>query len=176
MRKVVLFIAMSLDGYIADENGKVDWLVGENPETEAVDTYSEFIKNVDTVIMGWNTYHQVVTELSPDEWIYKDLQSYVITHRKLNNTDNVNFTDESPSEIVKKLKLQEGKDIWVCGGATIIHQLIEENLIDEYYITLIPTLLGKGIRLFKNSNQEIKLKLIKTQSYNGMTDLVYIRR
>lgn len=176
MRKVVLFIAMSLDGYIADENGKVDWLVGENPEAENLDTYSEFVKNVDTVIMGWNTYHQVVSELSPDEWIYKDLQSYVITHRELHNTENVIFSNESPCDIVKKLKQQKEKDIWICGGSTIIHQLVKENLIDVYYITVIPTLLGKGIRLFESGSQEIKLQLIKTQSYNGMTDLVYKRR
>ena len=73
MRKVVLYIAMSLDGYIADSTGKVDWLNGHGSEEENVDTYSAFIRDVDTVIMGWNTYDQVTTELSPDEWVYKGL-------------------------------------------------------------------------------------------------------
>ncbi|MBO8463587.1 MAG: dihydrofolate reductase family protein [Firmicutes bacterium] len=61
MRKIVLFIAMSLDGYIADRNGNVDWLNGQNEKEETMDVYSDFIKDVDTVVMGWNTYYQVVT-------------------------------------------------------------------------------------------------------------------
>ncbi len=76
MRKVVLFIAMSLDGYIADRNGGVYWLSGEDENAENDDTYLSFVKDVDTVIMGWNTYHQVVEELSPSEWIYSDKLYY----------------------------------------------------------------------------------------------------
>lgn len=176
MRKVVLFIAMSLDGYIAKENGSVDWLCGQNPKEETLDTYSEFIKDVDTVVMGWNTYHQVVTELSPAEWVYPDLLSYVITHRELPATDHIIFSQESPCEVVRKLKQQQGKSIWICGGASIIQQLIREDFIDEYCISVIPTLLGSGIRLFKEGEKEMKLKLLRTQSYNGITDLVYARR
>lgn len=67
MRKVVLFIAMSLDGYIADSNGGVEWLNGQDNDNENIDTYSEFTKDIDIVLMGWNTYHQIVTELSPTE-------------------------------------------------------------------------------------------------------------
>ena len=69
MRKISLFIAMSLDGYIADGNGGVGWLNGQGNDSENIDTYSEFAKEIDTVLMGWNTFHQVVTELSPTEWI-----------------------------------------------------------------------------------------------------------
>ena len=72
MRRVVLFIAMSLDGYIADSEGGVDWLKGQDENAENVDVYSDFVKDVDTVVMGWNTYHQIVTELSPSEWIYAE--------------------------------------------------------------------------------------------------------
>lgn len=69
MKKISLFIAMSLDGYIADSKGSVDWLARQGNEDENVDAYSEFVKDIDTVIMGWNTYHQIVTELSPKEWV-----------------------------------------------------------------------------------------------------------
>lgn len=175
-RKVVLFIAMSLDGFIADQNGGVGWLGGQNPDAETLDTYSPFVETVDTVIMGWNTYHQVAAELSPDEWVYGDLQSFVITHREASSPENITFTSKSPCELVRELSQIPGKDIWICGGAGIIHPLVRENLIDEYYISVIPTLLGGGIRLFDNGQQEIPLKLIRTQSYNGITDLVYIRR
>lgn len=64
MRKVILFIAMSLDGYIADQYGKVDWLAGQDRQKDTIDTFEEFVKNIDTVIMGWKTYHQIITELS----------------------------------------------------------------------------------------------------------------
>ena len=100
MRKVILFIAMSLDGYIADKNGNVDWLGGQNQNEETLDTYSMFIKDIDTVIMGWNTYHQVVTDLSPTEWIYNNLTSYVVTHKELSSTDKIIFTQKSPCDIV----------------------------------------------------------------------------
>lgn len=176
MRKVILFIAMSLDGYIADEYGGVDWLNGQNENEENVDTYSIFIKEVDTVIMGWNTYHQIVTELSPAEWVYADLTSYVITHRELSSTDKIVFTQKNPCNMVNELKREQGKNIWICGGANIIQQLIKEDLIDEYYISVIPTILGSGIRLFGTISDEIKLKLVHTQTYNGITDLIYTRR
>lgn len=176
MRKITLFIAMSLDGYIADKQGKVDWLEGQGENADGVDSYSAFIKEVDTVIMGWNTYHQIVTELSPDEWVYHGLTAYVITHRKQNSSEEIRFTAEDPITLVKKLKSEKGKDIWICGGADVISQLVKKDMIDCYYITVIPTILGSGIRLFENSEKEIKLRLLKSQSYNGMTDLVYVRR
>lgn len=176
MRKISLFIAMSLDGYIADSKGSVDWLRGQDDDNENVDTYSEFVKNIDTVLMGWNTYHQVITELSPNEWVYNDFTTYVITHNKQTSSEKIRFVNINPVSLVKKLQEENGKDIWICGGSDIVQQLINENLIDCYYITVIPTLLGSGIRLFGNVGNEIKLKLVGTQSYNGMTDLIYTRR
>lgn len=175
MKTISLFIAMSLDGYIADAKGSVNWLEGQSSE-ENIDTYSEFVKDIDTVIMGWNTYHQIVTELSPDEWIYKDLTTYVITHNPKASSDNIKFINESPAELVKKLREEKGEGIWICGGANIIQQLVKEDLIDCYYITVVPAILGSGIRLFEKTEHEIKLRLLKTQSYNGMADLVYIKR
>ena len=175
MKKINLFIAMSLDGYIADSKGSVDWLTGQGDD-DSIDTYARFIKDIDTVLMGWNTYHQIVTELSPDKWVYDGLTTYVVTHNKKESSEKIKFTDESPIELVKKLREEDGKDLWICGGANIIQQLIKEDLIDCYYITVIPTVLGSGIRLFGNTDHEIKLRLLKTQTYNGMTDLIYTRR
>lgn len=176
MRKVVLYIAMSLDGYIADSSGKVDWLNGHGSDEENVDTYSAFIRDVDKVIMGWNTYYQITTELSPDEWVYKGLTTYVITHRKFSPTEDIKFVQDNPCSVVEQLKSEEGKAIWICGGASIIQPLMQGGLIDEYYISIMPTILGSGIRLFEERQDEIKLKLVHTQSYNGITELVYARR
>ena len=173
MRKISLFIAMSLDGYIADSKGGVDWLKGQGNDNDNIDTYSEFVKNIDTILMGWNTYHQVVTELSPQEWVYNDFTTYVITHRNHTSSEKICFVNINPVDLVKSLKEKNGKDIWICGGANIVQQLVNEDLIDCYYITIIPILLGSGIRLFENVNYKIELKLHKTQSYNGMTCLLY---
>lgn len=176
MRRVILYIAMSLDGYIADRHGNVDWLNGQDSNEENIDTYSDFIKDIDTVVMGWKTYHQVVTELSPNEWIYSALTSYVITHRALQSTNDVKFVQDDPCRVVKELKQKSGKGIWIGGGASIIRPLVQADMIDEYYISIIPTLLGAGIRLWGDTEKELKLKLVQTQSYNGITEFVYRRR
>lgn len=176
MRKAVLFIAMSLDGFIADSNGGVGWLHGQGSDSENIDVYSEFVKGIDTVLMGWNTYNQITTELSPAEWIYSDFTTYVFTHREMDSTEQIRFTNENPVTLLERLKSGEGKNIWICGGANIVRQLVKADLIDQYYISVIPTLLGSGIRLFGNEGREIKLKLCSTQTYNGITDLVYTRR
>lgn len=176
MKKISLFIAMSLDGYIADSKGSVEWLTGQGNDDDNIDSYSEFVKDIDIVIMGWNTYHQIVTELSPDEWIYDDFTSYVVTHKPKTSSDKIRFVNENPVELIKRLREENGKGIWICGGANLIQQLVQEDVIDCYYITVIPTILGFGIRLFEKADHEIKLKLVKTQSYNGMTDLIYIKR
>ena len=176
MRRVVLFIAMSLDGYIADMNGSVDWLNGQCNEVENEDTYSQFVKDIDTVVMGWTTYYQVVTELSPSEWVYSDFISYVITHNGGTSTDNIKFVHESPSNLVRRLKEEDGKDIWICGGASIVQQLMQDGLIDKFYISIIPTILGSGVRLFGPLDVELKLKLMETRSYNGITEVVYEKR
>lgn len=176
MRKISLFIAMSLDGYIADREGSVSWLEGHDDNSESVDSYSEFIKDIDTVVMGRRTYHQIVTELSPNEWPYKNLTSYVITHSKSKFSEKIRFTDTNPADLIKKLRTENGKGIWICGGANLIQQLVAEDLIDCYFITIIPTILGGGIRLFEHEIYEIKLRLLQSRSYNGMTDLIYVRR
>lgn len=176
MRNVVLFIAMSLDGYIADKNGGVDWLKGQDANAETLDTYSLFVKDVDTVLMGWNTYHQIVTELSPSQWVYEDLTSYVITHREIPSTDKIRFTGKDPCRLVSELKQEPGKKIWICGGANMIQQLVSAGQVDEYYISVIPTILGSGIRLFGTVPHELPLTLVHTQTYNGITDLIYTRR
>ena len=176
MRKVTLYIAVSLDGYIADSAGGVEWIAGHEEGVEAPDTYPGFIKTVDAVILGWNTYHQVVTELSPDQWPYPEQTSYVVTHRPLPSTGSIKFLAEDPCEIVRKLKKAPGRVIWVCGGAGVIHPLIRAGLIDEYRISVIPTLLGSGIRLWCETDSEIKLELLHTRSLTGIIELTYTRR
>lgn len=98
--------------------------------------------------MGWNTYHQIVTELSPDEWVYDDFTTYVVTHKK-KFFYKIRFVNENPIELIRELQEENGKGIWICSGANIIQQLVREDIIDCYYITVVPTILGSGIRLFE---------------------------
>ena len=177
MREVVLFLAMSLDGYLADPQGKVDWISGQEADCpEDQDSYTEFVKGIDTVILGWRTYEQIVTELSPGEWVYAGLLSYVITHRQIPAQEEIIFTDTDPCRLVRELKEKQGKNIWICGGAQVIRQLMREDLIDVYHLSVIPAILGKGIRLFPELENERKLKLTKTSTSNGITELIYTRR
>lgn len=176
MRKVILYIAMSLDGYIADRKGNVDWLAGQDDAGEQIDTYGAFINEVDTVVMGWNTYRQITTELSPEEWPYQGLTTYVITHRRQPSSADIRFVQEEPCSLVRRLREEQGRAIWICGGSRIIQPLVREDLLDVYHISVIPTILGAGLPLFAEISQKIKLKLRSTQVYNGIVESVYVRR
>ena len=176
MRKVILYIAMSLDGYIADRKGNVNWLAGQDDAGEQIDTYGAFINEVDTVVMGWNTYRQITTELSPEEWPYQGLTTYVITHRRQPSSADIRFVQEEPCSLVRRLREEQGRAIWICGGSRIIRPLVQEDLLDVYHISVIPTILGAGLPLFAEISQKIKLKLRSTQVYNGIVESVYVRR
>lgn len=176
MRKTVLFIAMSVDGYIADTQGDVAWLNGQNPEIDSMASYQEFIQTVDTIIMGWTTYHQITTELFNSEWPYKGMKTYVLTHRQCENEDEIEFINTDVCSLVERLKNSEGQQIWICGGAKIAQPLIENKSIDRYRFSIIPILLGDGIPLFKHISEHQPLKLIDSFSYNGITDLIYEQR
>ncbi len=176
MRKVIVYIAMSLDGYIASEKGSVDWLGGDGSDTDNMGSYPEFIETIDTVILGYSTYHQIVTELSPDNWVYSGMKSYVFTSKEVEDTEEIFFKNGKIADLVKKLKNEDGKNIWICGGSTIVNQLIEEDLVDKYCISIVPTILGGGVKLFDKHENETKLKLISTRNYNGMVDVWYEKR
>ncbi|MFI3254859.1 MAG: dihydrofolate reductase family protein [Eubacteriales bacterium] len=175
MRKVILYVATSLDGYLAEEQGGLDWLHGENPE-EISPWYEEFYHSIDTILMGKKTYEQIAQELSPEFWIYGDKESYVFTHENQDNLDHIQFTDKKPSELLRYLKNRKGKDIWLCGGADLIAQMMEEDLIDVVHLSLIPTLLGKGIPLFPKNEGEKRLSLESVKNDNGIVDLVYVKK
>ena len=150
-RKVILYISQSLDGFIADSKGSVNWIVGNSNEYIGDYGYENFIKNIDTVILGANTYNQIKNELSPEKWVYEDLQSYVFTNEKIKDTANIKYINMNIEELINKLKQEKGKNIWICGGANLVNQCLKKNLIDEYQITTVPIILGNGVRLFEDS-------------------------
>lgn len=175
-RNMILYIATSLDGYIARRNGAVDWLSGHGDEDNPDNGYDEFYNTIDTVVMGRTTYEQLIHELSPVVWIYEGKKCYVATTRKDLSDHRVEFIADNITEFVEDLKKQPGKDIWLLGGSQLVDQFIKQNLIDKYVITIIPTILGDGISLFKQENPEIKLRLIETKNTDGMMELCYVKR
>ena len=173
-RKVILYLGVSLDGYIADLQGGVGWMqeAGEGSSKG----YDRLIEQVDTVLMGGNTYRQIITELSPDEWPYPGKQCYVVTRRERGESPHVSFWREEPALLLEKLQSQPGRDIWVCGGAELAGKLAERDLIDEYRLTLLPLLLGEGIPLFGRQKRKLLLRLKEIQEEEGMVELCYERK
>ena len=173
MRKVILFIAQSLDGYIAKNDGNIDFL--ENPQRdESIDhEYDRLMENIDTIVMGRRTYDQIVNELMPDHYPYAKQQSYILTSHPEVDQHNRYFRDESLVDLITKLKGESGKDIWIVGGNSLIAPLVNANLIDSYIIAVLPTILGDGIPLFDEQIMERKLELQSAQQINDIAYLKY---
>ena len=173
MRSIILYIAVSVDGYIATNKGDIEWLGGHNQDFEGDYGYEDFINTIDTVIMGSSTYEQVVNELSVGVWPYQSLKTYVLTHRTFESQEGVTFTQMPLMALIESLKQEDGKSIWICGGANVVNQLIALDLIDEYHLSIMPILLGDGIRLFQKHETLESLKLEKTDAVNGVINAVY---
>ena len=175
MRKIILYVAASLDGYMADSQKSVNWIKGQDDTAEMQDTFTPFFASVDTVIMGRTTYEQIVTELSPEKWPYSGAMTYVLTHRPMVDAEGIRFTSGNPCQLVNELRHRAGKDIWICGGADIISQLLKDDLIDVFHIATIPVILGGGVRLFAETDGMMNLRLTNTVNYNGIIETVYER-
>lgn len=169
--KSVLYIAMSLDGFIAKPNDDLSFLsiVAKLGEDYG---YSEFIKTVDTIILGRKTYDWVIKEAG--ELSYPDQKVYVISNSIKENKDNVNFYSGNLNELITKLKSENQKDIFIDGGAELVNNLMKDILIDEFIISIIPIFLGNGVRLFNEGIPEKRLKLISVKNFDtGLVQLKY---
>lgn len=175
-RKVILYISQSLDGFIADNKGSVEWILGNNEDYNSDYGYETFIKDIDIVILGANTYKQIKNELSPDKWGYENLKSYVLTNERIEDTTNIKYVNMNIKKLINRLQQENGKNIWICGGANLVNQCVKANLIDEYQITTVPVILGNGIRLFEESNKKIKLRLKEMKEENGLILGIYAKR
>lgn len=173
MRDIILYIAMSLDGYIADETGGVDWLLGDGSDPDADVGYTDFYETIGTLVMGRTTYDQV---LGFGTYPYKDKETYIITSRLGEPEQGVHFHRGSPEGLLSDLRRQEGGGIWVVGGAHLARSLVRKDLIDRYEIALIPTLLGGGLRLFEGQHDALPLSLRNLDQANGMALLSYRRK
>ncbi|HLO90290.1 MAG: dihydrofolate reductase family protein [Chloroflexota bacterium] len=187
--KTTLYIASSVDGYIAGPNDDLSFLsIAEIPGEDY--GYAEFMEGIDVVITGRTTYEWVKEHAS--NYVHNDKEAYIITHDPetrieypLITLEEI-FDDDQPQKRVRtftgdlgslvSLLKSQGKRIFIEGGANIIHQLMQHNLIDEYFIATVPILLGSGTRLFTENYPEQKLELIEVLAYEtSLVMMHYIR-
>lgn len=166
-RRIVLYLAASLDGFIARRDGGVDWLPAAGPEDYG---YAQFLGTVDTVIMGRTTYEQVLT-FGP--YPYAGKKGYVFTTTHRGRDENVEFVRGDIAEFVARLRSAPGKDIWLVGGAKLAQDFLRQKEVDTIVLTIIPRLLGEGIALF-GTGPERPLELIDLERYpDGVVQLTY---
>ncbi|MCT7951933.1 dihydrofolate reductase family protein [Ancylothrix sp. C2] len=167
MRKIILFIASSLDGYIARNSGEIDWLF-----TDQDYGYSDFYSSIDTLLMGRKTYEQVLTF---GEYPYQGVKTYVFSkNSRFSPTPETEIISENIKIFVSNLKQQNGKNIWLVGGGQLVFELMNEKLIDEVILSIHPIILGEGISLFPAKMTPQFFQLSQCQSYNtGLVQLSY---
>lgn len=169
-RKLVLYIATSLDGYIATEDDSLEWLF--KTEGEGDNGYSEFYHTVDTILLGRRTYDWIM-EQEEGNFPYKNKACYVFSKSKSGKNENVEFINQDVVEFTNKLKKLDGGNIWLVGGGNLLHAFIKERLVDEFVITIAPTLIGHGIPLFKKNDFELDLQLREVKKFNQFVQLYY---
>ena len=134
--------------------------------------YATFIDSIDTVIMGRRTYEWVMSRV--ENFPHADKDTYIITREMRQRVGNTRFYADDLKELIAKLKMKGGKDIFVDGGAEVVRMMMADHLLDELIISIIPVILGGGKRLFADQLQETDLELIKSETFaTGLVQLVY---
>ncbi|WBW97257.1 dihydrofolate reductase family protein [Oceanirhabdus sp. W0125-5] len=172
-RKIILNLAMSLDGYIATEEGKYEWIVGDGKthlNTEEKFNFEVFLDTIDTMIMGRKSYEDC--DIEP----FRNKEIFIATSKKEKGFDNVRFISGDIVKLLQEEQTKEGKDMYLFGGGELIDQFIKADIIDEYIIAIIPTILGKGRKLFLENNPIIPLQLESYIVEEGIVVLHYLKR
>jgi len=176
MRKLSLFIASSLDGYIAKPNDDLSFLKLVEKEGEDYG-YAKFTSTIDTIIIGRKTFNYVLKEIGPSHYDNGERDVYVMTRTERPSVGKIKFYTANLTELVHRLKSENGKNIYCDGGAEIINELLKNDLIDELIISVIPILLGNGIRLFKDGRPEQTLEFVTSKTFDtGLIQLYYKRK
>ncbi len=171
-RKVILYIAMSLDGYIAKPGDDLSFLSTVEKEGEDYG-YGDFVATIDTVLIGRKTYDWVTQRV---EFPHADKSTFVITRTVRPNLGKTVFYTGDLSGLIQKLKSEPGKNIFCDGGSELANELLKNDLLDELIVSVIPVLLGDGTRLFRDGRPERSLKLVRSQAFDtGLVQLHYQR-
>ena len=169
-RKIIAYLAVSADGYIARPDGDVKWL--DRPEGSGDYGMSDFFKTIDTVILGRKTYELA---LSWGQTSYPGKKNYVFTRSGLAPAKNIEFVNENVADFAERLRKKKGKDIWLVGGADLNGSFLDAGAVDEFIIHVIPILIGDGIPLIPRRHRELQLDLISSHQYkDGVIRLHYL--
>lgn len=169
MRKVILGLAVSLDGFIEGPNGEFDWCF-----TDQDYGMTDFFKNVDTIFIGRKSYE--VAQSMGDEAMpgFPKLKEYVFSTTLKKVKEGAVLIKTNIKKEVEKIKAKKGKDIWLFGGASLTSALINLGLVDEVWLSVHPIILGGGKPLFSDINKRIHLKLVNSKTYStGLVSLIY---
>lgn len=176
MRKIIVYIATSADGFIARKDGAVDWL--DRPRNAGDYGMGKFFKSIDTILWGRKTYDMLLKfqkegKAAPN--MYGPIKSYAFSRKPPKKVlDGFEFVTEPIGKFAKRLRAQKGKDIWMMGGGGIISSFLDEGAIDEFIIHVIPTFIGEGIPLIAPARRTVPLKLISTKKFSdGVLRLHY---
>lgn len=168
-RKVILGLGISLDGYIARRDGSVDFLF--MPKDYSM---GEFFKTIDTAVLGRKTYDDGLKMGGT----FTGKTKYYVFSRSLppGMRDGAMITNDSPAAVIAEIRKTPGKNIWLMGGGELIREFLKEDLVDELYIGVVPTLIGEGIPLFPSGYPQREFDLIENKTYSqGMIAFRYER-
>jgi dihydrofolate reductase len=175
--KIKLYIATTLDGFIAREDGSLDWL-HDHPNPNKTDYgYSRFMETIDTVIIGRKTYEEVLG--FGVDWPYSTCTTYVITTRSdfKPNTASTSVINRIERQGLDRIRSESQKDIWLMGGGEVITSCLNLGQVDEMILFIMPVILGKGIRLFPGESLETGFELAQAESFEtGVVGLTYRKK
>jgi len=177
MRRIILDLAVTLDGFIEGPKGEIDWcILDDDMDLEA------FINTVDTIFYGrvsydaWGNFQPEETASRAEQRLWKSVHSkkkYVFS-KQARQDERATFINSDITKAVMEIKKQEGKDIWLYGGAGLIKTFIEAGLVDVYRLSVHPVALGAGKPLFENLRERVNLQLLDTKVFrSGVVQLVY---
>jgi dihydrofolate reductase len=177
MRKVILDLAVTLDGFIEGSKGEIDWCIMDDDMD-----FDGFLATVDTIFYGrvsydtWGNFQPGINVSETESKLWQSIhlkKKYVFSHQKRQD-DKATFISSDIADKVAEIKEQNGKDIWLYGGASLIKTFIQSGLIDIYRISVHPVALGEGKPLFEALNQRLNLKLIKSNVFkSGVVQIIY---
>ncbi|GAB3505033.1 dihydrofolate reductase family protein [Emticicia fontis] len=171
MRKVILGLAVSLDNFIEGPNGEYDWCF-----TDQDYGLNEFFKRVDTVFLGRKSYEMSFgAEEESGGFEFPKMKEYVFSNTLIQVKEGVTIISGDIKAEVEKIKQEEGKDIWLFGGANLTTTLMSLGLVDEFWLSVHPIVLGAGKPLFQGLTERTHLKLVDTKVYEtGLVSLKYV--
>ena len=176
MRKIIVYIATSADGYIARKDGAVDWL--DRPRVRGNYGMGQFYNSIDTILWGRKTYEMALGFQAEGNEVAESvskIKNYAFSsHPPKTTAPGFEFVREPIKKFAKRLRSQKGKDIWMMGGAGIIASFLDEGEIDEFIVHVIPTFIGEGIPLVAPRNRTVHLKLLSSKKFSdGVVRLHY---